>query len=217
MNDETVVAQPEREIIQNILAEAEVRAQRARDSAQNAIEAEDAKAAKEREGTAREILGKAEDTARKDRAREVATAHVEAQRILLLAREEAVAAVLSQIEQGLTSLRENKEEYRISLTRLAAQAVQAIGEPEVRLYIDNADRGLVDNAFLDAVRSAVRQGSGRELAVQTDFSRTDLGGGCMAAALNGRMVFDNTFSKRLERMRNRLRTSIVEDMTKNHE
>lgn len=215
--NKNAAAEPELEIIQSILAEAESKAQRTRDSAKNAIEAEDSKALREREEMARDILAKAAETARKLGSREIATANMEAQRILLKAREEAVDAVVMQIESKLKVLRGNPEMYRSSLAFLAAEAVSAVGEAEVRLYVSSADRPFVDSAFVGSIRSSARDHSGREPVLHIDYRQTDLGGGCIAASLDGRIVFDNTFSRRLERMKTQLRTSIVKEIIANNE
>lgn len=217
MSEEVTAAQPELEIMQSIRAEAEARGRRAQDSARNTIEAEDAKAGRELEEATRGILAKADETARKVRARAIATANVEAQRILLRAREAAVDAVVLRIAQALQVLREDSPQYRACLAGLAAEAVQAIGEAHVHLFISGADQDLADTAFVESLQAVLRERLGRELVLSLDFSRADLGGGCMAASLDGRVVFDNTFSKRLERMRSRLRTSIVKEMTKSDE
>jgi len=95
--------------------------------------------------------------------------------------------------------------------------VSAIGETEVQLRISGVDRPFVDDAFMERLRSAARERVGRELAIHIDFSQADLGGGCIAASVNGRIVYDNTYSKRLERMRNQLRTSIVRDIIESDE
>lgn len=211
------MSQPELEIVQSIIAEAESKAQRTLDSARSAIEVEDAKARIEREELASGILAKAEETARKLRSREIATAHIEAQRMYLKAREEAVGVIISRIEDGLKALRRNPESYRKSLVHLAAEAVSAIGEADVQVYISQADQEFVDHAFMAELRTISQERLGFEPHINVQFAQADMGGGCIASSYTGRIVFDNTYAKRLERMKNRLRTSIVKEIIKSDE
>lgn len=216
MSDEAA-NQPEVEIIKSIMTEADAKARSALDSAKNTIEVEDAKARKESEEIKRDIIAKAEETARRLQTREEATASVEAQRILLMAREEAVEKVVLAIETELKELRGDSTQYRTGLMNLALEAVLAIGTAETRLYLSTADHALVGSGFLETLNSQARELSGNQLAVSVEIAQTDLGGGCIAQSLDGRVVFDNTFSKRLARMKEQLRLSIIEEISKNHE
>jgi len=216
MSEETVT-RPEIEIVESILAEAEAQAQRAIETARSIVDAEDEKARKDALEVQKGILATANEKMRKLRSREIATANVEAQRILLRAREEAVWGVVAQIEAGLRAVRENAEQYGRSLANLAVEAVLALGEVEVRLKLSSADQVLSDSAFLDAVKAGVRARSGREPMVHLEFDQVDLGGGCVAMFLDGRVVFENTFPRRLARMKRELRTSIVKEIMRDDE
>jgi vacuolar-type H+-ATPase subunit E/Vma4 len=216
MTKETESGQ-ENGIVQSILAEAEAQAQRIIESARKIVEAENERTRKEVEANRQEILAKADERAKKIRAREVATAHVESQRVLLKAREDAVTNVVARIEEGLRALRKDAAQYRQSLLNLACEAIGSVGGNEVRLVVSNADREFLDHEFLDAVGTALRAQLGSAPAIVPEFREDDLDGGCVALSPNGRVVYENTFPRRLERMRRRLRASIVREIRKENE
>jgi len=202
----------ELEIVEKILADAESQAQRVIENANRAAEAETEKARKEAQRIQDDILAEAEQKAENLRSRELSTAKIEAKRTLLRAREEAVSKVLGQVETILKGIREDRDRYGRSLANLAVEAVTAVGEPEVVLKVSQADEGVVDNTFIDGVSSRVRELSGDETRIELEFDLEDMGGGCVAKSTQGRVIFDNTFRRRLERMKPQLRAAIIREL-----
>jgi len=214
---EAIGTKPEHEIVDKILADAESQAQKAIDNARRMAEAEADKARKEGRKIQDEILAQAEETAEKLQLREVSTAKIEAKRIALRAREKAIAKVFAQIEQELEEIRGDPDQYRLSLGNLATEAVMGVGEPEVVLRVSRADKALVDDAFIDDVRRRVGERSGGSVKVDVRVEPTDMGGGCVARSKEGRIVFDNTFRRRLGSAKPRLRSLIVKELMKTNE
>jgi len=214
---EEIGSTPEHEIIDRILADAESQARRAIENAAKVAEAEAEKARKEGRKIQAEILAQAEGKAEKLKLREVSTAKIEAKRTLLRAREEAVSKVFAQIEGELKEIREDPDRYRRSLGNLAAEAVLGVGESQVVLKVSRADEAFVGDAFIDDVRRRVSERSGGELKVDVEFGPTDMGGGCVARSTGGRIVFDNTFRRRLGSIKPRLRSLIVKELMKSNE
>jgi vacuolar-type H+-ATPase subunit E/Vma4 len=216
MNEEAGSA-PELEIIEKIFADAEAQARKTLENARSIADAENKKTEKEAQEIQAQILAEAEVRVKKLQSKEISTARIEAKRILLRAREEAVSKVFTQIEIELNKVREDPGRYRQSLRNLAAEAVVAIGEPEVVLKVNKLDEPFVNNAFVDDLRSRVLDLSGEDLKVTLEFEALDMGGGCVAASTKGRIVFDNTFRRRLERMQPQLRTLIIRELAKSDE
>lgn len=215
MKDE-IGSTPEHEIIDKILADAASQAQRAIDNARKTAEAEIDKARNEGQKIQTEILAQAEEKAQKLRLREVSTAKLEAKRILLRAREKAVSKVFAQIEGELNGIRDDPDRYKRSLGNLAAEAILGVGESEVVLKLSRADEAFVDDAFVDDVRRSVMERSGGEIRIDVEFDPAEAGGGCVAKSADGRIVFDNTFRRRLGNMKPRLRSLIVKELTKSN-
>ena len=201
-------------ITEKILDDAELEAQRILENAATIAEAEIARANKEAQQIQREILAQAEEKALKLKSRRLATSKIEAKKILLRAREEAVLIVFKQIEEQLNGIRQNPDRYRHALKNLATEAITGVGEPEVVLQVNGADGPIVDQAFWDDVKNAVSRSSGEEVGIAIQFNELVMGAGCVAKSTNGRVVFDNTFHRRFERMKPNLRPLIVRHLSK---
>lgn len=207
----------DREIINSILADAESQAKRAIADAELSAAEEMDRAQKAAQDIRNDILTKADDRAKKVRAREIATAKIEAKRTVLRAREEAVSDLFTQIEQQLAAIRKDPTRYAEALKNLAIEGVCGVGEPDMILRLSSSDRSLADGAFLSELRSKAGQSSGVEPKIAVESAGADLGGGCIVASTAGRVVYDNTFPRRLERMRQELRTRIVRELMKDYE
>jgi len=213
---EEIGSAPGSEIVGKILADAEYQAQQAIENAGKAAEAEGAKARAQGQKIQAEIIAQGEERAEKLKSREVSTAKIEAKRILLRAREEAVSKVFAQINGELNEVRRDHDQYRRSLENLAVEAVLGVGEHKAVLKVSRTDKKLVDDAFVDDVRRRVSDRAGSEVEIDVEFDPADMGGGCVARSKQGRIVFDNTFQRRLGRMRPQLRALVVKELMKNN-
>jgi vacuolar-type H+-ATPase subunit E/Vma4 len=208
---ETRKPAPEEGIIEKILGDARSQAKRALDNARRSREAEEAKAAKEAGGVREKILSQARRRAELLRSKETAAAQIETKRVMLRSREEAIGRVLSAIEEGLAEMR-SQPEYREALRNLAAEAVEGIGDRRVVLRVAESDRKLADSVFVADVAERVGKvgGKGVEIEIKLDPEIED--GGCVATSADGRIVLNNTFGRRLERLRPALRGEIVNEV-----
>jgi vacuolar-type H+-ATPase subunit E/Vma4 len=205
---------PEEEIISKILGDGEAEAKRLLDNARRTETAERRKAEREAEKLRNEILGQAESKARAIRSKEAAAAQIQAKRQLLRAREQAISRVFAAIEDELAKVRENPEDYRRSLLTLAVEAISAVGGSEVILKINEQDRAMVEGAVYDQIVQDVMEKAGDGIVVRLEADPAVSGGGCVAASADGRVVFDNTFKRRLERMKPGLRSVIAKEVLK---
>ena len=120
-----------RQIIESILSDADAQARRLVENAESTASALRAKARKEG-GRARDaLLAKTTEQCGRIRAQGLATARIEAKRLLLAAREDLAGRFLEQIEEKLAATVRSSEAYSQSLWNLAAEAVTAIGLPIV--------------------------------------------------------------------------------------
>jgi len=216
MSDQTVDT-GEREIIASILTEADTQAQRKRAEADRAAQAELDKARRQAETVRGRIMKEAEQTASRAIAKENAAARAEARRVLLTAREELVGHALQEIDKRLKALREDPEQYRVSLANLAKEAILAVDQPEVILKVSAGDNAITDATFLEDVSRDVKAAGGHVNKVTLEVAPGDLGGGCVVTSGNGRVVFDNTFRRRLEREMPAVRAALIEEMKQTDE
>lgn len=201
---------PEEGIIEKILSDAESQAKRVTDNARRSERSETRKAEAEAEKIRKEIIGKAEVRADSLRSKVIATAHIEAKRMVLRAREEAISKVFEKIAQELGSLKGKSADYRKALANLAVEAVSAVGGSKVTLKIGRDEEKIVDDSLL----GEIKRRAGGEIEVITEVDPALTGGGCVAVSGEGRIVFDNTFHRRLERMKPELRSVVVREVLK---
>jgi vacuolar-type H+-ATPase subunit E/Vma4 len=205
---------PEEEIIEKILSDGRAQAERMIASAKRSVEAERRKAESEAEKVRGEILGRVKRKAENLKSKEIASAQIESKRILLRAREQAISKAFTKIEEELSNVRANPTGYRKALANLAAEAVTAIGQPEVRLKLHPDDAPMADETFLSELRQRTEDMTGNEVQALVEADPAISGGGCTALSQDGRIVFDNTFGRRLERMKTGLRSEIVREVLK---
>ena len=205
------------ELTKSITADAEAQIRTLLERAQVAVEAENSKADQEAGAIRAEILAKAREKADRLSARERAMAKAEAQRAELRAREAAVSKEFDRILAELAALHSDREQYRQSLMVLAAEAIQGIAEPEVRLRLATADQSLADSAFMGIVRDELKARTNHNCTVHLSFDLVDAGGGCSAESSSRRVILDNTYTRRLERARRSLRTTIMREAAKYYE
>jgi vacuolar-type H+-ATPase subunit E/Vma4 len=204
----------EEEIIGKILGDGRARADRVKENARRSADAEKRKAQAEAERIRKESLDRAKRKAAVHRSKEVAGGHVEAKRILLRAREEAISGVFDTIRQELEKIHRDTARYRKSLVRLAGEAVRAIGEPEVEVVIGKEDEDFaVGKLVSDIVEDLGSQGI-KGIRIETVVDPGITGGGCVARSTDSRVIFNNTFERRLERMKPSLRSTIVSEVLK---
>lgn len=206
---------PEVQILENIQEDGRVQAQRIVDDAQRVANAEEQRARSDATKAQEAILTKAREKGDRIRAVDTATGRIEARRILLKAREESVSGVFTEIKQGLATLRKNAERYRRSLVVLAAEAVVAVGGQEVTLRVAQKDKACADSsAFVEDVRREAAQHVAAVPNIHLAWAEKDTGGGCIVVDPSERVVFDNTYPRRLARMRRQLRMTIIRELAK---
>jgi vacuolar-type H+-ATPase subunit E/Vma4 len=70
---------------------------------------------------------------------------------------------------------------------------------------------------LRAIRAAVDARSGGGVHVDVEFVCDSIDAGCVASTPDGRIVYDNTYQRRLERQRRSLRRAIQREIEQSHE
>jgi V/A-type H+-transporting ATPase subunit E len=202
----------EDEIINKILGDGKARADRVLDNARRSADSENRKAEAEAERIRKEMLDQVARKARVLESKEIAGAHIEAKRILLRAREEAIERVFKMIREDLDKLHDDTSRYRQALVGLAAEAVRAIGEPEVVLAVGEEDGDLVESGLAKEIENSLASEGSDEVRIEMIVDPKVSGGGCVARSKDARVIFDNTFSRRLEREKPALRSTIVSEV-----
>ena len=147
-----------------------------------------------------EILSKANLEAESIR-RGILSSRIRANRLRILdEKNKIVQSVLKSVEQRLSDIA-STDQFQPALKRFVAEAVDAVGADDivVRVGFQNAERKSLDSL-------------GRTLPTRTRFvvedkSIDDLGG-VVAGDVGGKMIFNNSFRARIERLDNQLLTTI---------
>ena len=133
--------------------------------------------------------------------RGILSSRIRANRLRVLdEKNKIVQSVLKSVEQRLSDIA-STDQFQPALKRFVAEAVDAVGADDivVRVGFQNAERKSLDSL-------------GRTLPTRTRFvvedkSIDDLGG-VVAGDVGGKMIFNNSFRARIERLDNQLLTTI---------
>ncbi len=203
----------EEAIVEKILEDAQKQAKRILDGAERTAESQRKKADSEASKIREQTLDQAKVKAEMLRAKEIATARLEAKRILLDAREGIIRKAFAAIERELARLRKANE-YRETLLRLALEAIAAVGGKQVKLVVSKEDEALVDEGFMTELEQRIAGGSSRAgVEIDLEVAQNLEDGGCIATSPDGRIVFDNTLKRRFERMKPTLRAMLIERLS----
>jgi len=147
-----------------------------------------------------EILSKANLEAESIR-RGILSSRIRANRLRILdEKNKIVQSVLKSVEQRLSDIA-STDQFQPALKRFVAEAVDAVGTDDtvVRVGFQNAERKSLDSL-------------GRTLSTGTRFVVEDKPiddlGGVIAGDVAGKMIFNNSFRARIERLDNQLLTTI---------
>jgi len=163
-------------------------------------------AREEIETTRAQILADAEERAASLRRQAASSARVEAKRVLLAKREELINRTFERAWQQLLQPRP-PEQYAAVLRRLTVEGAARLGGGMLEIRVNSADRSVLSPETLRTAEDELRQSGIKAnlyLAEQTEA----IAGGVIIAKDGGRMVFDNSFEGRLERMKDRLRLEV---------
>jgi len=149
---------------------------------------------------ANDILAKASLEAESIR-RSILSSRIRANRLRILdEKNKIVQSVLKSVEQGLSDIADS-DQFESTLKRLVAEAIEAVG----------TDDAVVKIGFRNAERKSL-QSLGQSLPKGTkllvDETAIDDLGGVVASDPGGKMIFNNSFRARLERLDNQLLTII---------
>ena len=164
-------------------------------------------AGKIRENLLAEARAKAE--AAKERA--LSTVNLETKRIKSLAWEEIINEVLQQVKLKQESFRKKKEYIRW-LENLIIEGALSLKKKELVAVVSVKDFPLLDGAFVSRVEKKLSEHHLKDIRIDLapDDNLQDIG--AVIKSRDGRIIFDNTFSDRLQRMRAGLRAMIFKEI-----
>lgn len=194
----------EEKLIQEILADAQAKAEkiiaRARNEADAMMEQSRKDAVRKREARL------ADANARADKACKTIQLDIdiEINRRWLKRQEQCINDLLDEALSELKGLAGDARHN--SLRALADEALRAIGNVDCLVSIHPDDAGFVTESWLQSLATSIYPGSALRYEIKVDEG---ISGGLVFETTDGRCEFDNTYSMRLERMREDLRIIAV--------
>ena len=202
-DDKATGAASEKVLADEILADADGKAERARQRGERDARQIVARARQQALEAADQVLATARERGERIAASILATVEAEAQRDLLAAREGEFDRLFDAARQRLAD--KGSYDYPAVLAALAAQAIGAMAADEVIIELCEQDRALATAAWLDEVRRRV----GRPVTIDVSANHAPIAGGLIVRSADGRLLYDNSFAARLERLKPELRRELA--------
>lgn len=191
-------------LAEEILADAGKKAARARGRGEREAQQILGKARQQATEAAEKTLAAAQERADRQRTAIMATVEAEAKLDLLAAREAELDKLFDAARQRLAD--KGSYDYPAVLAVLAAQAIEAMAADEVVIELCEQDRALATDAWLDEVRRRV----GRPVTIDVSANHAPIAGGLIVRSADGRLLYDNSFAARLERLKPELRRRLAD-------
>lgn len=198
----------EKVLSDEILRDAQTKADRIRKRGQRDAKKLLDEAAKEAAAAAERTLQVARARAERVAQSLLATVEQDVRRGLLAAREAELEQLFEAARQRLAD--RSSYEPAAVLAALAAQAIRAMGADRVTVELAEADRAVATEAWLADVRRRV----GREVAIEVSSEAAPIEGGVVVRSADGRLLYDNSFGARLRRLRPELRKELAAQVFK---
>ena len=193
----------ERKLDREILADAEAQAQRNVKKAQHEAQEMLEHAQREAQAQSEAILGAARARAQARTAVIKAGIEVEANRLALIARENTVQTIL---DEALRQAQDRtRPDYAAALAALGAEAISKMDGDAFVIGLNAEDTASLGAKVLDTVAKLARERYKREVALRLAESPSPIAAGIIVQSEDGGQRVDNSFARRLERNKIRLR------------
>lgn len=168
-------------------------------------------AAAEREASAARdvLLSRLEKEIEIFRERTASALNLEKKKIFLEGRKAFVDSVLDAVKNRAGSFR-TEPGYPAFLSKAIKEGARVLGAADFVVYYSSADRNIFNEGFLSGVKSECSEMFRAECGItlkESDFA--DIG--VIVQTPEGRMMYDNRFSARLERMRERIYMELLKE------
>ncbi len=161
------------------------------------------------------LLAEAGVKAEAAKERALSTVNLETKRIKSLACEEIINEVFQEVKLKQESFRKRKE-YVGWLENLIIEGALSLKEKELVAVVSVKDFPLVDGAFVSRVEKKLSGRHLRDVRINPAPDDDSRDTGVVIKSRDGRIIFDNTFSARLQRMRTDLRVMIFKEILKEY-
>ena len=187
-------------LIEEIIGDAEKKAERTQRRAEREARQAVEKTEKEADGIRQSIAQDAHQRAEKEKDIVLATIDLDARRLKMEAEERLITEAFDAAETQMMNKR--GYDYPAALARLVAAACEAIGGDAFGVSLSEDDQAQVEP---DALSRRVAEQLGRKVTLELDNIPSPIKAGAIVRSEDGRRVVDNSLDGRLARMREDLR------------
>ena len=155
----------------------------------------------------KELIKKAEAQAEKIRRKILSSVHLEVKKQTLKTRESLLAHVFQEVENKLDGFRRTPD-YPAHLIKLIIEGILALGVDEIRILPGEIEKKQLSRDVLYKIADRIKKQTGREV-VLTLADQVLPDAGVVLVSADERMLFDNRFKTRMQRMKNEMRLTAV--------
>lgn len=182
----------------NIISEAEEKAEEKKSEARE-----------EAEEKAEEIIEEGKRKAEAETKKILSTARTKARRKKLEFKDEMSEEVFERAMKKLDELKDDNSKYRKIMKNLIIEGGISIEGGDLEVLIPEGDNILSEEDIQD-IEEEINNSTGVESSIEVLENLEDSRGGAIVRKSDGTLQSDNTFEARMERMRDSLRTEIIE-------
>lgn len=182
----------------NIISEAEEKAEEKKSEARE-----------EAEEKAEEIIEEGKRKAEAETKKILSTARTKARRKKLEFKDKMSEEVFERAMKKLDELKDDNSKYRKIMKNLIIEGGISIEGGDLEVLIPEGDNILSEEDIQD-IEEEINNSTGVESSIEVLENLEDSRGGAIVRKSDGTLQSDNTFEARMERMRDSLRTEIIE-------
>jgi len=128
--------------------------------------------------------------------------------LLLMKKEELVFRIFAEAEKNLEELR-GSQAYMSMISKLIEAGVASISGDAI-IEFGEKDNSLFTSEAISLIESRVEKSLGEDFHLQFRCAGNEISAGVIVRSKNGRVIIDNSFSGRLERLKEELRGKVSE-------
>jgi len=203
MTDETSSSQKKLE--EEILADARRRADRIIKRAKREAEKIAEQGEKAAQEEAKRIIARFAERAERMAAVARASVDIEIEKKRLARQEQAIQSIFEEAMKKLGDKR--SYDYKTAVINLASYAIRKMAGNDLTIRLDKSDKTFADNSLVDAIKERVKE---KAINLKVSSSASSIGAGVLVESADGRQLYDNSFEKRLKRLREPLRKKVAD-------
>ena len=169
------------------------------------------KAKKEAQGAKEKIISQARLESQKKEKDILSALRLKESQMLLEAQEGIIQKAFERLKVRLDALRKSKEYSRI-IEDFIKEAALTLNSDKLLILVSAQDAGIFSSGYLAGIKEDLSKRINKPISLEVKKDPHINDGGVIISAASGRVIFDNTFSARLKRLKEELRRIIWKEL-----